>query len=88
MDIAESILYFNWDRMNSFFYGNPFSKNYMVFPYLASKMNSCISFDDSTFAVAKADKASTARVVLGNLLKDVANVYTYEASFYGTIKNV
>jgi hypothetical protein len=56
-------------RMGSFFYGNNFGTNPMLFPYIASKTNSNISFEDSKFSTEKSSKASTARVVLGNLIK-------------------
>jgi hypothetical protein len=55
--------------MGSFFYGNTFGNNPMLFPFIASKTNSNILFEDSKFSVEKASKASTARVVLGNLIK-------------------
>lgn len=74
--------------MGSFFYGNNIGKNPMLFPYVASKANTNIIFDDCKFSTEKAAKASTARVVLGNLIKETGNVYTYEVSFYGNYKNV
>ena len=69
--------------MNSFFYGNPFGNNPYVFPYVAAKTNSFIAFHDCTFSIERKEKAKTARSVLGNLIKDTGNVYTYEMSFFG-----
>ena len=78
-------------RMGSFFYGNDYGNNYMLFPYIASKSNRNILFEDSKFThESESDaKFSTARVVLGNLIKESGgNVYTYEVSFYGHYKEV
>jgi hypothetical protein len=36
-------------RMNSFFYGNNFGKNFMLFPYVASTMSDLIDFKSCTF---------------------------------------
>ena len=61
----------------------------MLFPYIASKINRCILFEKSKFTHETADDAkfSTARVVLGNMVKDVGGyVYTYEVSFFGYFK--
>jgi len=55
--------------MGSFFYGNNVGTNPMLFPYIASKTSTNISFEDSKFSTEKSSKASTARVVLGNLIK-------------------
>ena len=74
--------------MGSFFYGNNFGKNSMLFPFIASKANTNILFEDSKFSTERAAKASTARVVLGNLIRETGNVYTYEVSFYGNYKQV
>ena len=74
--------------MGSFFYGNNFGTNPMLYPFIASKANSNIVFDDCRFSTEKRSKASTARVVLGNLIKETGNVYTYEVSFFGNYKNV
>lgn len=63
--------------MGSFFYGNSFGKNNGVFPYLASKINSNISFKDSTFNKDNADKITTARVALGNMIKHTGCFYTF-----------
>lgn len=41
----------------------------MIFPFIASKLHPAISFEDSTFSLAKAEKAKTARAILGNLIK-------------------
>lgn len=69
--------------MGSFFYGNPFGKNTGLYAYIASKLSSKISFEDSTFSKEKSDKLTTARIVLGNLIKDSGCFYTYETSFFG-----
>ena len=74
--------------MGSFFYGNPFGKNTGLFAYIASKTSSNISFENSTFHKEKTDKISTARVVLGNIIKDSGCFYTYETSFFGSNLNV
>lgn len=57
------------NRMGSFFYGNPFGKNCGILPYIASKNNPNVSFEDSTFNKEVSDKLTTARVVLGNIFK-------------------
>ena len=77
--------------MGSFFYGNNYGTNFMLFPFIASKANKNILFEQSRFShETEMDvKGSTARVVLGNLLKDTGGyVYTYEVSFYGNYKEV
>lgn len=60
----------------------------MLFPFIASKANTNILFEDCKFSTERAAKASTARVVLGNLIRETGNVYTYEVSFYGNYKQV
>ena len=42
--------------MGSFFYGNPFGKNSGILPYIASKTNPYVSFEDSTFNKEVSDK--------------------------------
>ncbi len=74
--------------MASFFYGNPFGKNTGIFAYIASKQNSNISFEDSTFQKEKSEKTTAARIVLGNLIRETGCFYTYETSFYGGWKGV
>jgi hypothetical protein len=77
--------------MGSFFYGNNFGNNHMLFPYIASKGNRNILFEKSRFShETEADlKGSTARVVLGNMLRESGGyVYTYEVSFFGNYKEV
>ena len=74
--------------MGSFFYGNPFGKNTGIFAYIASKQNSNISFEDSTFQREKSEKTTAARIVLGNIIKETGCFYTYETSFYGGWKGV
>lgn len=77
--------------MGSFFYGNNFGNNFMLFPYIASKGNRNILFEKSRFShESETDlKGSTARVVLGNMLHDSGGyVYTYEVSFFGNYKEV
>lgn len=49
----------------------------MAFPYIASKMNSFIDLCSCTFSDPSNDKAKTARVILGNLIKDTGAVYTF-----------
>ena len=78
-------------RMGSFFYGNDYGPNHMLFPYIASKMNRSILFERSKFSHETENDAkfSTARVVLGNMVKDTGGyVYTYEVSFFGHFKEV
>ena len=78
-------------RMGSFFYGNDYGQNHMLFPYIASKMNRSILFEKSKFSHETENDAkfSTARVVLGNIVKDAGGyVYTYEVSFFGYFKEV
>jgi len=75
--------------MGSFFYGNDFGSNYMLFPYIASKMNRNILFEKSKFTRETENDAkfSAARVVLGNFVKDNGGyVFTYEVSFFGYYK--
>lgn len=63
----------------------------MLFPFIASKANKNILFEQSRFSheTEQDVKGSTARVVLGNMLKDTGGyVYTYEVSFYGNYKEV
>ena len=55
--------------MGSFFFGNPFGKHTGLFPYIASKYNTNISFENSTFNKEKKEKTTAARVILGNLIK-------------------
>lgn len=63
-------------RLNSFFYGNTFGKNNMAFPYIAAKSNPFLDLNSCSFSDQK-DKNKTARVVLGNLIKDTGSAYTY-----------
>lgn len=49
----------------------------MLFPYVASKMDEFIGFSDCTFAEEDEEKANTARVILGRLIKDTGSAYTY-----------
>jgi hypothetical protein len=74
--------------MGSFFYGNNFGSNYQMFPFIAAKCSKNILFDKSRFSNDTKAKASTARVVLGNMIRDTGNVYTYEVSFFGNYKEV
>lgn len=74
--------------MGSFFYGNPFGKNTGLYAYIASNMSTMISYENSTFNKEKSEKVTTARVVLGNLIKDTGCFYTYETSFYGATVHV
>ena len=70
--------------MNSFFYGNPCPENpehVRVFPYVCSKLNSAIEFQECTFA-SEESKRKAARVYLSYLYKQL-HVYTFESSFYG-----
>ena len=60
----------------------------MAFPYIASKMNPFIDLCSCTFSDPSNDKAKTARVILGNLIKDTGTVYTFEVSLFGGNKNV
>lgn len=74
--------------MGSFFYGNPFGKYTGLYAYVASNSSPNISFEDSTFHKQRSEKVTTARIVLGNIIKDTGSFYTYETSFYGSIVNV
>ena len=74
--------------MGSFFYGNPFGKNTGIFAFIASKQSPHISFENSTFRKEKNEKTTTARIVLGNLIKETGCFYTYETSFYGGMRGV
>jgi hypothetical protein len=57
--------------MGSFFYGNNYGNNFMLFPYIAANANHNILFEKSRFSHETENdvKGSTARVVLGNLLR-------------------
>lgn len=74
--------------MGSFFYGNPFGKNTCLYAFVASNMSPNISFEDSTFCKERSEKITSARIILGNLIKDSGCFYTYETSFYGSQVNV
>lgn len=74
--------------MGSFFYGNPFGKYTGLFAYVASNMTPSISLEDSTFHKQKSEKITTARIILGNQIKDTGCFYTYQISFYGSVINV
>jgi len=63
--------------MNSFFYGNTFGKSNMIFPYVASKMDSFIDYSSCRFNDEEQEKSKTARVILGNLIKQTGSAYTY-----------
>jgi len=65
--------------MNTFFYGNPFGKNTGLFAYVASKISPHIRIENSTFHKEKAvsAKSTTARIILGNLIKDSGSFYTH-----------
>ena len=49
----------------------------MALPYIASKMNPFIDLLSCTFSDQDYDKAKTARVILGNLIKETGTVYTF-----------
>ena len=49
----------------------------MAFPYIASKMNQFIDLFRSSFKDPENDTLRTARVILGNLVKDTGAVYTF-----------
>ena len=74
--------------MNSFFYGNTFGKNNLIYPYVVSKIEPFVDFSNCNFTDDIHEKSKTARVILGHLIKDTGSVYTYEVSLYGYIKNV
>jgi len=74
--------------MGSFFYGNNFGTNFQMFPFIAAKCSKNILFEQSRFSNDTKAKASTARVVLGNMIRETGNVYTYEVSFFGNYKDV
>lgn len=59
-----------------------------MFPFIAAKTSKNILFDKSRFSNDTKAKASTARVVLGNMIRETGNVYTYEVSFFGNYKEV
>lgn len=73
--------------MNSFFYGNSFGKHNMLLPCVAARMEPFIDFADCTFSDDEEDKANTARVVLGNMIKETGSAYTFEISLFGGIRN-
>lgn len=60
----------------------------MALPYIASKMNPFIDLLSCTFNNQDYDKAKTARVILGNLIKDTGTVFTFEISLFGGSKGV
>ena len=64
-------------RLNSFFYGNTYGKNNMIFPFVASKIDPFIDFGSCRFNEESGDKIRTARAVLGQLIRQTGSVYTY-----------
>jgi hypothetical protein len=72
--------------MGSFFYGNDFGSNHELYPFVASQLCPYILFPQSRFSRERKAKASTARVVLGSMIKETGHVYTYEVSFFGHYK--
>jgi len=66
---SQSQVKFRLYRIGSFFYGNSFGTNYELFPFIASKGNRNILFEKSRFSKDVKAKESTARVVLGNMIK-------------------
>ncbi len=60
----------------------------MFFPYVASKIDEYIDFGESNFNDEEYDKSNTARVVLGNMIRDTGSAYTFEVSLFGGVKNV
>lgn len=63
--------------MGSFFYGNPFGKNTCLYALVASNQSTNISFENSTFNKQRSEKVTTARIILGNIIKDTGCFYTY-----------
>ena len=55
-----------------------------ILPFLCSKLNPQISFEDSTFTIQE-EKKKTARVYL-SLTHQISCIYTYECSFFGFVK--
>ncbi len=60
----------------------------MFFPYVASKIEDFIDFGESSFNDEEYEKSNTARVVLGNLIRETGAAYTYEVSLFGGVRNV
>lgn len=60
----------------------------MLFPYIASKFSSFIDFESCSFNDEDSEKQKTARVVLGNMIRNTGAVLTFEISLYGGVRNV
>ena len=56
-------------RMNTFFYANSFGKNNLLFPAVAARTLSYLDLADCSLADDALDRAATARVALGSLIR-------------------
>ena len=74
--------------MNSFFYGNTFGRHNFIFPYFASKIEPMIDLSSCSFTDDDKEKSKTARVILGNMIRETGSAYTYEVSLFGHTKGV
>ena len=74
--------------MNSFFYGNTFGRHNMIFPLVISKIQPMVDLSSCCFSDEDKDKSKTARVILGNMIRETGSAYTYEISLFGYTKNV
>jgi hypothetical protein len=74
--------------MNSFFYGNTFGRYNMLLPAVAARGEPFIELAECSFTEEEAMKSNTARVVLGNLVRETGSAYTFEVSLFGGMRNV
>jgi hypothetical protein len=49
----------------------------MIFPLVAGRMDPVIDIGSCSFSDEDKDKSKTARVILGNLVRETGSVYTY-----------
>lgn len=60
----------------------------MLFPCVAARGEPFITLSDCSFSEEDGDRAGTARVVLGGMIRETGAAYTYEVSLFGGTRNV
>jgi len=73
------------DKFNIFMYGNKVEQSPLackLYPYILSKVNNTFFYNYCNFKMQKSKK-TTARINLFEVLNEIPNVFTMEASFAG-----
>jgi hypothetical protein len=63
--------------MNSFFYANSFGKHNMILPAVTARTTSYVDLSECSLAEEETERASTARVALGGMIRETGSAYTF-----------